>query len=323
MKHSMQIFGWLGSAWALAGCGAPVPVEENDESPVESRSDAVTTLPGSSGTALFNGTLDDGSTLEIRQSGGIVVLSGTTPLGVTRLDERYDLSVPITELFQQLFPGREVPEVLVQAELQDEEVRSNQAESQLAMEPAADEVMGQVGEPAAVVPKDAFHASFQAHNCSTDRVDSQPVVSHRHLNWCRLHWTGGFHSGTFLNKRHGYGAVQAYVGTVTARRSWRWTGASTWNVDNWSVSLGDGTAFWASATSGSDGAGIDFVFEVLNATGDSFHASGLYADRVTCFDTFVYNQLSPPHPFWGSCCTSTWTRCTNGTEHFSDCFSSC
>lgn len=314
MKHSIQVLGWLGSACALA-CGAAAPADAGDPSVDE----AVIEAPGAPSAepaegVIYSATLDDGSTLEIRQRGGIVLLSGTTPEGVEPLAERYDLSMPITELVQQIFPEREVPEALFQAQREEEEHWRNQPDTEdQPSGVSSDDRSGLVGEASAVISKDAFHGSFEATNCSTNRLTHQPITSLRHLNWCNLHWTGGFHSGTFNNVRQGYGAVQVYGGSVTFRRSWRATGASSFTVDNWTVG-NTGSAMWAEAHSGSNATGVDVFFEVLNAAGDSFHASGMWADRLSCFSQGFVCATG---------CLVQIFKCNDGSTQFSSCLSTC
>jgi hypothetical protein len=275
MKRTIRTLGIMTTAWTLAACGSDATNEIHDEVQDDTHR---TDIAGSA--KLFLGKLDDGSTLEIIEEGGTLLLSGSTPEGVIPLPQRYDLSVPVTELVREIFPDREVPSALIQAERRQDEYwqsRPNTDHMPTAVLPAPESSMG---EPATLVLKHQNHEWFEANRCTLSNLSDQPNTVLRHLNWCRLHWSNGFHSGTFLNVRQGFGAVWVTSGSLTFRRRSKAAGAGTWNVSTFPVASGAG--HWAESHSGSNSSGVDVEFELLDASGDSFHASGMYADRLIC-----------------------------------------
>jgi hypothetical protein len=262
---------------------------------------------------LFAATLDDGNTLEVYQdASGAILLSGETPAGVTPLSARYDLTVPVTELYQRIFPGKPVPVALVEAQRHEVQALRDRGEPQRATELAAADTTREVGP--ANQPR-ATAAAFSDTHCDTARLGDQSRRPLRHLNWCKVNWSNGFHSGELNNVRQGYSAVDATSGNVTFQRNWRVTGSPDWTITSWAVN--QGTSRWAEAHSGSDAVGVDAFFQVLNASGDAFHASAMWADRLSCHSV-------------GTACvgfpTGCWVefhQCNDGTEPTSSCLGLC
>jgi hypothetical protein len=301
MSSTLRLFGLLCAAWAFPGCTHELAPDE-----------AAETSP----PPLFVAALDDGSTLEIYQaSDGTILLSGETPAGVVPLSARYDLAVPVTDLYQRIFPGKPVPAVLVEAHRQEVQALRDRPESPevaTELDAALDHTSREVDE--ANQPR-ATAVAFADTHCDTARLSDQPRRPLRHLNWCRTNWSGGFHSGAFNNVRQGYSAVDATSGNVTFQRNWRVTGSPDWTITSWAVN--QGTTRWAEAHSGSDAVGVDAFFQVLNASGDAFHASAMWANRLSC------HSLGTVCVGFPTGCWVEFHRCNDGTEPTSSCLGLC
>lgn len=219
------------------------------------------TLPDTADGLQYVIELDDGSTLELWEQDGLRSLSGTNPVGVAPLDARYDLTRTPAEIFEQLRPGEPVP-----AEL-----------AALAWPARASSLQrSRRAEPALALTANAFRNKY----CTTAVITHQvvPFEPKRHVTDCQVSWQGGRWSHLF-QKQEVYGAVNPTVGTVTFRRSSKYSNVQNYTVTDWAVPVGQER--WATAWTEAEPA-VDAKYEVLDAAGDTFHVATVYADRAVC-----------------------------------------
>lgn len=225
---------------AFAGCAGPEPAPES----------ALEAAP------RYVIELDDGSTLELWDQDGVRALSGTHAAGAAPLDARYDLSGTPAQIFAQLRPGEPLPAELAAL---DWPARTG------AARPGTASLTG---------------SAFSAKYCTTAVITHQvvPFEPKRHVGDCQLGWQGG-RWAQFNGKQEVYGAVNPTAGTVTFRRSAKFSNVQDFTVTDWTVN--QGVERWATTWTDSTPA-VDVKYEVLNASGDTFHVATVYADRAVC-----------------------------------------
>src|SRR5690606_27055669 len=130
------------------------------------------------------------------------------------------------EIFELLRPGEPIPAVLTELEWPARSLGTKHA-------------------PRAAPERNLTAASFRQTYCNTDVITHQvvPYEPKRHVGDCQVNWHGG-RWARFNDKQEVYGAVNPTSGTVTFRRSAKYTNAATFTVTDWTVS--QGSERWAS-----------------------------------------------------------------------------
>jgi len=247
---------------------------------------------------------DQGREVQIYEPvSGFFFVASTGPIGTIPVGDEMDLTGRITDIYQRLRPGEEVPSAVRDAQLRQDSavpedflalfVSTGEAGQGDAL-PAdgREEAISDVDDQAlSTIPKDPYHEWWQDTMCNANNVDLK-FPSYYGGSDCAVHRTGG---GTWTHNDAMETApgCLSYDGTINCRLRWKAVGASSSTYQTiWDERVAEGYYAAAHYFANPLGDTLDWQFKIFNADGNRYHRRFM----------FTYNWCPwSCDPNWGPC----------------------